>query len=423
MKSTALGHLPGMGPELAQYWEVIVRNVRMRFGSPGICAVLLAVPAAAQHEGHGPTQPIEPTAQESPWSWSLSGVARLVYNHQGGPAGDEVIESTNWNMITVDRRMGPGTLSLMMMNSLEPETLPEEGSPQLFQTGETFEGVPLVNRQHPHDFFMNLSATFRLKMDGGAMWVVVAPVGEPALGPTVFMHRPSSGENPAAPLGHHWQDATHITYNVLTVGGKWRAVTLEGSVFHGEEPDEDRWDIDGGEIDSGSGRIRLELPRDWSAHASYGFLNEPEALEEGDVNRTTVSLEYGSKGNRSLAAMFLWGRNDEDSHGASDALLAEASWQGRLRDRFFSRIEYVEKDEFGLGDVTAFTGGYLRDVLLWKGLNLGAGTDVTFYHYDEDLEPTYGSTPISTHLFLRLRWNLPSGTHQEMESEMNGMHH
>jgi hypothetical protein len=395
----------------------------MKVGCAGLLVVLASAPAAAQHEGHGSTHTETQSGNdESYWSWSLSGVARLVYNHQGGPAGDEVVESTNWNMITVDRRAGMGTLTLMMMNSLEPETLPDEGSPQLFQTGETFEGEPLVNRQHPHDFFMNLSATYRMKTAKGAMWVAAAPVGEPALGPTVFMHRPSSGENPAAPLGHHWQDATHITYNVFTLGGQWRPVTVELSVFHGEEPDEDRWDIDGGEIDSGSGRIRFQLRRNWSAHASIGFLNDPEALEEGDVIRTTASLEYGAKGNRPLAAMFLWGRNDED-HGVSDALLAEAAWNGRPRDHLFSRIEYVEKDGFGLGDVMAFTGGYLRDVWLWEGLALGAGADVTFYHYDDDLSPTYGSSPISTHLYLRLGWNLPSGTHHEMEPEMNGMHH
>ena len=375
-------------------------------------AMLVAVPAAAQHGGHvSMHQGMEHDAAESPWSWSLSGVARLVYNHQGGPAGDEVVESTNWNMVGVDRRLQGGVLTLMMMNSLEAETLPEEGSPQLFQTGETFNGQPLVNRQHAHDFFMNLSATFRTETENGAMWVIAAPVGEPALGPTPFMHRVSSGENPSAPLGHHWEDATHITYNVLTLGGKWRPVTLEMSVFHGEEPDEDRWDIDGGDLDSGSGRARVQLSSDWSAQASYGFLNEPEALKEGDVNRTTVSLEYGAAGNRALAAMFLWGRNDADSHGVSDALLAEVAWNGRPADHFFSRIEYVEKDEYGLGEVEAFTAGYLRDVVLLDELSAGVGADVTFYLYDEDLEPTFGSTPISTHLFLRLHWSLGNAMH------------
>ena len=383
----------------------------MKHWSSGVFVVLLAVPAAAQHEGHGSMHPqTELETDESPWSWSLAGVARLVYNHQGGPAGDEVFESTNWSMIALERRIEAGMLSFMMMNSFEPATLPDEGSPQLFQTGETFNGVPLVNRQHPHDFFMNLSATYRADIEDGALWAVVAPVGDPALGPTVFMHRASAGENPSAPLGHHWQDGTHITFNVVTLGGEWRPVTVEMSAFHGEEPDEDRYKIDGGNIDSGSGRIRVRLPRDWSAHASYGFLNEPEALEEADVIRTTLGLEYGAQGNLPLAAMFLWGRNDHDDEGVSDALLAEVAWHGRPADHLFSRVEYVEKEEFG-DDVMAFTAGYLRDVLLLDSLAAGAGADVTFYRYDDDLEPTFGSTPISTHLYLRLRWGPRSGMH------------
>ncbi|HET9886543.1 MAG TPA: hypothetical protein VFR10_03450 [bacterium] len=373
-------------------------------------AVLLAAPAAAQHEMHGGThQEMEHEAGKSPWSWSVSGLARLVYNHQGGPAGDEVVESTNWNMIGLDRHFESGTLSFMMMNSLEPATLPDEGSPQLFQTGETFEGEPLIDRQHAHDFFMNLSATYRAEMERGGIWVIAAPVGEPALGPTAFMHRPSSGENPSAPLGHHWQDATHITYNVFTLGGEWRPVKVEVSVFHGAEPDEDRWDIDGGKIDSGSGRARVQLSRGWSAHVSHGFLNDPEALEEGDVRRTTVSLEYGADGNRPLSAMFLWGRNDQDIHDDSDALLAEAAWNGRPRDHFFGRAEYVEKDEFGLGNVKAFTAGYLRDIVIWNQIGAGAGADVTFYGYEDDLKSKYGSSPISTHLYVRVRWGFGTG--------------
>lgn len=134
----------------------------------------------------------------------------------------------------------------MLMNSLEPATLDDPGSPQLFQTGETFEGEELVDYQHPHDFFMNISATYRATFSPRAgAWVQYAPVGEPALGPVAFMHRASSGDNPSAPLGHHWQDATHITFNVVTAGAGWDRVSLDASAFHGREPDEDRWKIEG----------------------------------------------------------------------------------------------------------------------------------------------------------------------------------
>jgi hypothetical protein len=31
------------------------------------------------------------------------------------------------------------------------------------------------------------------------------------------MHRPSQ-HDPDAPIGHHWQDSTHITFGVATLG-------------------------------------------------------------------------------------------------------------------------------------------------------------------------------------------------------------
>lgn len=33
------------------------------------------------------------------------------------------------------------------------------GSPQTFQTGESYLGAPLINYQHPHEFVMGLGAT------------------------------------------------------------------------------------------------------------------------------------------------------------------------------------------------------------------------------------------------------------------------
>ena len=33
-----------------------------------------------------------------------------------------------------------------------------------------------------------------------------------------FMHRPSAADDPFAPLGHHWQDATHEAFGVVTTG-------------------------------------------------------------------------------------------------------------------------------------------------------------------------------------------------------------
>ena len=160
------------------------------------------------------------------WRVMDMGVVRLQFNRQGGPSGREAFESTNWNMVHAEHDFLGGRFSLMMMNSLEPATLTRFGTPQIFQLGETLDREPLVDVQHPHDFFMNLSATYRhpLGADGG-FWLQYAPVGEPALGPAAFMHRASSGENPAAPLGHHGQDSTHITFGVVTAGARGRPST------------------------------------------------------------------------------------------------------------------------------------------------------------------------------------------------------
>jgi hypothetical protein len=374
--------------------------------------------------GMTPKDPMEGAARPG-WLTHWMGLARLSYNDQGGPSGDEAVESSNWNMVMAQREVGPGRLTLMLMNSLEPATIPEEGSPELFQTGESFEGRLLVDRQHPHDFFMNLSATYRFPFGSrAAAWLQLAPVGEPALGPAAFMHRASSGENPTSPLGHHWQDSTHIAWNVATIGAGWNWLALETSVFHGEEPDEERWNIDGGSPDSFSGRLTLRCGDGWSAQVSHGYLHDPESLEEGDTHRTTASIHYGAAGDRPFAATLLWGRNNED-HGTTDALLLEGAYQLTPRDHVYGRAEYVEKD-FELlrfkgtppltpirfpeiAEIGALTAGYLRDFELAKDLKLGVGADLTIYAFPSELEPAYGDFPVSAHVFLRLRWGRPHG--------------
>lgn len=368
------------------------------------------------------------------WQFMATGIARLQYNHQGGPSGHDALESVNWSMVMVQRDVGQGRLTLMMMNSLEPATLQEGGSPHLFQTGETFEGRPIVDRQHPHDLFMNLSATLRAPLSSSsAIWFQVAPVGEPALGPVAFMHRASPGENPSAPLGHHWQDSSHITRNVITAGGGWNWLTLETSGFHGQEPDEERWNIDGGRLDSAAGRAKITLARGWSGQVSHGYLHEPETLEEGDTHRTTASLHYGAAGDRPWAGTLAWGRNNEE-HGISDSFLTEYAHQLTVSDQVYGRLEWVEKDadlletkdiaeeEMGEGserkiaEIGALTLGYFRsfghfDFL--RGLATGIGGDLTLYRVPSSLESVYGDSPISFHGFLRWRWGMPHGGHEQ----------
>ena len=374
--------------------------------------------------GMTPRDPVSGMAMPH-WQLMTLGAIRLGYNHQGGPSGDDAFESSNFGMVMTQRDVGSGRITLMMMNSLEPATVPDGGSPQLFQTGEAFHGKPIVDRQHPHDLFMSLSATYRGPLGGeGAYWVQAAVRGEPALGPTAFMHRASSGENPTAPLGHHWEDSTHITNNVLTAGLGWRWLSVEGSAFHGAEPDEHRWDIEGGGLDSVSGRVKADLGHGWSSQASYGFLKHPEALEPGDQHRTTASLHYGAAGDRPLAVTLLWGR-DRETHATTDAFLGEAAYQITGLDQVYGRAESVEKprdllltkdiepttgasSQEAVVPVRAFTVGYFRDLTTSGVFRAGLGADLTFYGVPSELEAIYGD-PVSVHAFARMRWDKGHG--------------
>src|SRR5262249_33652192 len=168
------------------------------------------------------------------------------------------------------------------------------GYPLLLQSGESFHGEPLHDRQHPHDFWMELGAIYERAISKRvAVELYAAPSGEPALGPVAFMHRPSAMDNPAAPLGHHWQDATHIAFGVITAGVFTHRLKLEGSVFNGREPDENRWDFDPIVLDSYSGRATFNPDSNWSFTAGYGFLKNPEALEPAvSLHRLTASALY-----------------------------------------------------------------------------------------------------------------------------------
>jgi hypothetical protein len=195
------------------------------------------------------------------WLLMGHGFAFLNYNHQGGPRGDAQLGSTNWAMFMASRDLAGGRLQLRTMLSLDPATVTARGYPLLLQSGEAYRGQPIVDRQHPHDFFMELGAMYeRAVTRSFGVFVYAAPAGEPALGPVAFMHRPSGADDPLAPLTHHWHDATHITFGVVTAGlfgPRWR---LEASRFNGREPDERRWNFDRLRLDSYSAGM---WPRRW----------------------------------------------------------------------------------------------------------------------------------------------------------------
>jgi hypothetical protein len=345
-------------------------------------------------------------------------------NSQGGPRGLTKFESANWFMPMAFHKLGKGTLQLRGMFSLEPFTYARGGSPLLFQTGETYKGQPLIDKQHPHDFWMELSAQYTLPIgERGTWFTYFGYPGEPALGPPAFMHRESASENPSATLAHHLQDSTHISFGVFTTGFTYRWFKLEGSVFNGHEPDENRYNFEAHPWGSRSARISFAPNNNWTMQVSYGFLRRPEAAEPTtDIRRSTASIQYNKplqRGNWSSGV--IWGRNHTSSPGETHNLngyTAESTVNFLNKNYVFTRLELVDKNELlraadraklGIAQahpsfrIGAYTFGGVRDVWNTDKLTLGIGSDVTFYSTPAILDSIYGSRPISYRFFLRLR--------------------
>lgn len=397
------------------------------------CAlVALPVAAVAQTDPH---QHPAPAAPASTWHFMQDGVAWLTLNDQGGPRGGTDFGSQNWWMGMLSRPAGGGTLQFNLMLSLDPLTLGEDGYREIFQVGETLKGVPLIDRQHPHDFLMQASIAWRTPIGGGyALTLAGAPVGDPALGPVAFMHRASAAENPTAPISHHTFDSTHIAMGVLTAAVDRGPFQVEGSVFQGREPDEQRWDlVDAGPLDSWAVRGWYRPSPQWAFQVSHGLLNEPEVLEPGDVRRTTLSASWlRPHATGTTATTVAFGRNDKRETG-HNALLAEST-HAFGRSAVYGRLESVQvesdvlrfgshgggghhaHDETGEGRalVHALTLGGVRTLGRWSGWDLAAGGDITVYRVPDILQPTHGDNPTSFHVFLRLRPPAPMGRMVDM---------
>ena len=356
------------------------------------------------------------------WMLMFHGTAFLNALQQSGPRGYDKAFSTNWFMPMAQRQIGRSQLTLRTMFSLEPATVTERFYPLLFQQGETAFGKPINDGQHPHDFFMELAALYDLPLGHNALLsVYAAPVGDPAMGPSAYAHRASASENPVATLGHHLQDSTHIADDVVTGGLAYKNARIEVSGFHGREPDEFRWDIDSGAIDSWSTRLTVQPGQNWSAQYSFAHLTSPEQLHPGDdVQRMTASVSYNrpfAKG--SWASTLLWGRNRTLQSGQiANGYLAESTLQFAEHNHVWTRIENVDRtselllgkqaeppgfDEQFLARIQAYTAGYDHDFPLIPGLSTALGAQVTFYGKPDFITPIYGQHPVGVILFMRVR--------------------
>ncbi len=353
--------------------------------------------------------------------WMFHGSLFLRYTNQdifsAGSRGDDEFSAPNWFMAMMNRKIGnKGLLNATAMISFDPVTEGGNGYPLLFQSGETYKGQRLVDRQHPHDLFSALSIgyTQMLSKDIDLFGYFGYP-GEPALGTTTFMHRVSAMNNPDAPLGHHWQDATHITFGVGTLGIRYKNFKAEGSIFTGREPDEDRYDFDKARFDSYSYRLSFNPTENWALQFSQGFIKSPEALEpDEDVTRTTASILYAKKLNQDVhfSAAAIWGLNDQGADHTEHSLLIEGNYQF-TKNAVYSRYEYVQKSKEELDlhngfpeknfNIHAFTVGYNRQLQNFKSIDLIAGSQFTINRGDKDLQELYGKMPVGFEIYLQLR--------------------
>ncbi len=264
-----------------------------------------------------------------PWMLMVHGFADLAYDHQGGPRGEDKVFAPTMGMVMAQRPAAGGTFGARAMISADPGTVGKTGYPLLLQTGEAVNGRPLIDRQHPHDLFMELAATYSHALGGGrgSAFVYAALPGEPALGPPTFMHRFSGMDIPEAPISHHWLDSTHIAFGVVTGGLTWHGFKLDASAFRGREPDEHRWNIERPKLDSYSGRVQYNPTADWSLQVSVGHLNSPEELEpEVDLWRSTASVSYNRRRpDGAWQTTLAWGRNDRTDQSPSRTISSKCS--------------------------------------------------------------------------------------------------
>jgi hypothetical protein len=349
--------------------------------------------------------------------WSLMGHANIfgVYDHQGGPRGGSKTFAPGMLMGMAQRPVGAdGTLGFRAMLSPDP-FMGANGYPLLFATGETANGrTPLIDRQHPHDLFVELSGSYshRLSADQSAFIYFGLP-GEPALGPPAFMHRLSGMDFPEAPITHHWLDSTHITFGVLTAGYVWNKLKVEASIFRGREPDQYRYNIEKPALDSVSARLSWNPIPDLSMQVSWGYLRSPEALEPNiNENRITASFTYNKPlGDNNWATTFAWGRKINRPGRTLDGFLLESALVLHQTHTLFGRAERVDEDEL-LGHVhgnapvftpTKFSAGYLYDFRLTENVKFGIGGLASRYIVPAGLGTAYGGDPTSFMTFIRLK--------------------
>ena len=347
------------------------------------------------------------------WALMAHGLINLVYDHQSGRRGDDKTFASGMLMGMAQRPLGNGTLQFKAMLSPEPLMGPR-GYPLLLASGETANGRDrLIDRQHPHDLFMELSASVSQNLGSkSSVFIYAGLPGEPAFGPPAFMHREAILDSPEAPISHHWLDSTHISFGVVTAGLVLDRVKLEVSRFNGREPDQHRWNMETGPLDSTAIRLSWNPMRELALQGSWGHFVDPEQLEPGvNQKRLSASLLYARElaPGWKFAGTLAWGRKTAERH-SDDALVAEASlkhaaWTLFGRGEMVHNRELLPLDEqgpaFRVGKVSL---GAVRDFRLLPNLSLGAGGLFAVNFVPDALAPFYGGhNPTGVMAFVRLK--------------------
>ena len=347
--------------------------------------------------------------------WMLMGHARLnlVYDHQSGDRGDDKLFASGMVMGMARRDIGNGTLQLRAMLSPDP-IMGKKGYPLLLASGETADGsTRLIDRQHPHDFFMEFSASLSQAIGAkSSVFLYAGLPGEPAFGPPAFMHREAILDSPEAPISHHWLDSTHISFGVLTAGLIVDRLKVEVSRFNGREPDEHRWNIETGPLDSTAVRVSWNPTSNLALQGSWGHFEDSEQLEPGvDQKRWSASALYARDiaPGWKLAGTLAWGRKTIEHH-RDDAYVAEASlkhgpWTIFSRSEVTENRELIDAEEHGPAySVGKISIGAIHDFKLGEKVALGLGGLLAVNFVPDDLKSLYGnSNPVGAMGFVRLK--------------------
>ncbi|MEN6583484.1 MAG: hypothetical protein ABFD54_13630 [Armatimonadota bacterium] len=355
--------------------------------------------------------------QAGEWRLMYHGAAFLAYDKMNGPRGDDKVILTNWEMAMAYRRLNEqSAIRLSTMISIEPLTVGGAGYPLLLQTGETWNDEPLKDHQHPHNYISELSAYYTHSLTrNSAAFAYFGPVGEPAFGPVTYLHRTFGLDDPLAPIGHHWQDATHISFWVATLGYNTQKWKLDASSFNGREPGENRIAFQSPKFDSFSGRISFNPNPNWALEGSYAYLHSPESLHpEEDTHRSDVSVMYNHplSPRSNFQTTFLWARN-RISHQNLDAYLVEAQLKHDQGWTPFLRYEYIKKSaeelvlpsNFPLSQVfnlQQLTLGATRDIFTTGSLSWAIGGEFLLNTIPGNLKSVYGDNPTGWLIYLRI---------------------